>query len=264
MEEVAVGNTGERDEGVGDEEATVGLKTEDDALRQIESVGCVAAYAAGGRIQCREGVIAVAIAAPPPVEMEIVVGIVAITHKSMSARGVATRIENGAASRDIVFQILHPGSIGSSVAGGATQRGIVGEVGAKCHIGGGDRLALGDGDSTTARRVVLHGDRDAAMIHECAHGIELGVGAGTGEGIRHVCPIVLCGTKIGREVAVWGAVIRKRALSNGRKVPILHNLSHGSSHTTRDRPTRSIGRTEDIVVRRLIPSGGEQRLDSNG
>ena len=90
------------------------------------------------------------------------------------------------------------------------------------------------------------------MIHQSSHGV-----IGSKYVIRHGAPVIGGGAEIGRQGAVIILVIGMVACTLLRIVPVLHDLGHGCCNTASHSATGTVG----IIVRSLIPAGGEQRID---
>ena len=75
--------------------------------------------------------------------------------------------------------------------------------------------------------------------------------------LNHVGPIVSGGTEIGVLLTITRSIVAMLARSRNRPFPILHDLGHGCSHTTRGTSLRNI----HVERRALVPTQLNQRLN---
>ena len=213
-----------------------------------------------GRIEVGEEEIAVVITTPSPVEMEVVVSIVTITHKSVSTRITLSIVIDGTQTIQFRFNkegpsiggiigAFHPHTIGISEIGLQSTR-YIGGVGA------------------AAQRAVHHLHTDTAMEQQLSHGVHLHRAGVRRQLVGH--HIVLIGRvgKIGTQCSIVAITdnriighIAVAARTRGRILPIAHNLSHGGSHApdiSMVVRASSIGRTHIVVIAVLVPSRGQQ------
>ena len=121
----------------GGAEAVVGLNADDGHIVQVEGVGGVAARAARGGIEVAEGVVAIAGAAPAPVDMELAAIGVAVAHKAVSGGAVVAGVDDRAAVVEFVHQQGAPFGTAVVVYRHLPQGALILEIGAQGILGRG-------------------------------------------------------------------------------------------------------------------------------
>ena len=230
----------------------VGFEVEDGSLVGVEHV------AAG--VEVGDGEIAVVRARPAPVEMEVVVLVVAVAYEGVAAVVAGTAIIHWSVGVELGFQRIHPGSFAALVLEGAAGIAEIIVHGAR-HI-----LAIG----TTGTRTVHHVDAYTAVIQQFGHFSHLVVGAAAVEVVGHQVVVVGGFAEIGIQGAIIGIAIVAvvghvgvAAVTLCGPLPVAHDLSHGGSHTAGDGLVVACSGTELVVVGTLVPGGGEQGTDDH-
>ncbi len=254
----------------------VGIGT-DTHKRNIEIavlVVAAAACAATAGSQCPHGEVAVVGAAPAPVDIELVLRVIAVEHKAVAA-GARTRIENGAALVKLCTEICrillvvvvvtpvchHVGSVLEILH----QRGLRGGMSADVT----ENVVVSSSTAAIDSKVVVHLVGHAQMIHQRGDSVNLAFAAGGSQRGGHRVPLVCGGAKVSRLHAKFHInvlmIIAVAAVARGRIVPVLHHLRRGCGDTaghhamvTRILFLLAIG-AEIVVNGILVPSSAQQR-----
>ncbi len=243
----------------------VRLNADNSHILQVERTRRIAAGAARRGIQRADGIVAVAPAAPAPVDVELAAVVVAVAHKAVPAGRVASAVEDRTAGIQLAHQQRAPVGIAVVVYRHLTQAALILKVRPQSIFRRRlEGVAVGVSQSPAAaigRHVVVHLHRHAHMVHQGRHGRPLGSGARTGQLRRHACPGISRRAEIGAQRAVVGMGVRVRPMACGGMVPVLHHLRHGRGHTACHRALAQIAvvRTKIVVILRLVPRSGQQR-----
>ena len=252
-------------------EHVVGAYVEHGGVRHVEGIGGVAACAAGGGVQGAEGIVAVAVAAPAPVEMEHIVVVIAVAHKAVATRGVASVIQN----RPLQAQLgTQHGTVRGGVIAARGQHHNVGSILEVIHQGAHRRRVVGavveGAAATLGADIIIHLYSHSHVVHQLRHSVDLGLAARTVQFVGHDAPVIVCGAEIGilRAIAYVAVAchIAVAAIAGGGVVPIFHDLRRCRSHTAGHHILsvyRVVG-AHGVVVGALVPRGGEQRGNLRG
>jgi len=113
------------------------------------------------------------------------------------------------------------------------EAGFVFEVSTKGVVGRGDgEKAAGIGICITDIGAVLHLEGHTDMMHKGGHSVDLGGGAGTGEGVGHIVPIVGGGAEISASGGIGAGRVGVRTVTSSGVVPVFHDLGGGGGHAT--------------------------------
>ena len=201
--------------------------------------------------------IAIVAAAPAKVEMEEVVGIIAVAYKSVPTtvpkKSSISRIINGAGLVQLFFQHHNPNA-------------VIFLFDYLCVI-----PVLGDKGSAGSQTIrtafvgtVGHICSHTAIAYQSGHRIHLF--------IRRI-PVKLVGHQviavggvfvINEKITVIAIGISVRTQTVGRIFVVFDNLRHSCGHATGNGLVVVFTRTQRIVPRTLVPRGGEQRRHSAG
>ena len=206
--------------------------------------------------QIGEQIIAVAGSTPSPVDVVMVVAVVAIADEGMTTLGVGTAQIEGTGVGQFVVAELIPTLIGIVSLLDVLHRSTVAEIGFQ-------RISHTIGIGTRRRIRVVHLHRHATVEHEVCHSLALCGTFAAAVAVAHVCPVdgrsiwnaiymqlsidfMLCGRHIGRNGS-------QRAIG-GLVALVIHNLCHSRCHATRHRASQSeIVRAVLIVGVALVP-----------
>lgn len=232
--------------------AEVGFEVEDGALVGVEHV------AAG--VEVGDGEIAIVGARPAPVEMEVVVLVVAIAYEGVAAVVAGTAVINRSVGVELGFQRVHPRSFAALVLEGAAGIAEVFVHGFR-HV-----FAIG----AAGTRTVHHVDAYTAVIQQFGHFSYLVAGTAAVEVVGHQVVVVGGFAEIGIQGAIISVPVLAvvghvgvAAVTLGGPLPVAHDLSHGGSHTAGDGSVVARSGTELVVVRALVPCGGQQGSDDH-
>ena len=166
---------------------------------------------------------AIAATAPAPVEVHHIVVVVSVEHVCVTAATVYHR----PAHVDSIDNQLHIALMGVILAIKVLHPVGVEEI-------GGHPFAKTTRDGATARGTIVHVDRNAHVIDELGHRLDLHLGRVSRDRVGHVFPVVGRLTEIDRQRAIFRMVLGRVSvapLSVQRMVPVFHQLGGGSGHT---------------------------------
>ena len=226
-------------------------------------------------IQGSDSIIAVIRTTPAPVEMEEVVCIITVTHKSMWAALLSNVIPpwiiEGAMGIQLSFQHGSPLGIGIDDMNAA----IVGDVWLLLQIHVVAIIEIGiqrDRHFLCGSRAnlwtIIHIDSHAAMVHQGGDSVSFSIRIASRIHVLHVIPIIVRVPEIRKLHPIFRMALRRvgiRTWTSGRMFPIVHNLSHGRCNTSCQNMTIScvrVGRTKIVERHTLIPSCSEERTDA--
>ena len=206
--------------------------------------------------QIREQVIAVAGSTPSPIDMVMIVAVVAIADEGMTSLRVGTAQVEGTSVGQFVVAELIPILIGVVCLLDVLHRSAVAEIGFQ-------RISHAIGIGTRRRVRVVHLHRHATVEHEVCNGLALHRTFAAIVAVAHVCPVD------GR--SFWNAtdmqlsidsMIRRSHIGRdggqravgGSLALVIHDLCHRRCHATRHRESLTeIVRAILVVGIALVP-----------
>ena len=216
----------------------------------------VVAVSANGRCDIFHGEVAVVVAAPSPVKMEIVVCVITVTDEGVSTLFGISGVDDRSAAVDIRFQHGRPLFCGIALvaptAPAAATATFMGDILCIFVIISQTSSGLGGFGSRTFR-CIIHFNSDATMVDQLRH-LVIGLGKIIG---HHIVVVCLLGI-IHRMIAIIG-IIGVAALTSCGIAVIVNDHCHCQSHTSAGntaaiaRRRIRICRTEVVVVAALIP-----------
>ena len=229
------------------------LHTDDSLVAYIKGIAAIGTRTATSRIEGSHSEIAVIVATPSPVDAELAAGIIAMKHEGMSCGVVESCVRHRTACINLVFQQLYPCRVGIVAFTDSLQSGTIIKIILQCIL---HAISIGAADERcrTAIIAIFHLDRDSHMVAQGSHCIDLRRTTAAAEAVGHVGPVIVRRAKVGT-LGSKTASIGMRSYSHRRVVPVFHHLGHGDGRASR----RGIGRTQIVVIRALVPRGGEHR-----
>ena len=246
------------------------MHVNENLLAEVERIGGCGAGAATAEGQVVERVIAVIIATPAPVEVELCLGsVIAVANEAVAASAVEARVEHRTRSVDFILDVIFPYGVGHTVVVAIESFNRVGiakeEMQGVLRRGNlGIAVAIVGHLSATGFHTIVHLDGHTAMVHQCRHCVDLSRGAAAREGVGHLRPLVGGGSEVDAEGTIVVLHIAVAASALAGVVPIFHHLGHSGSHTAGHGAfmLHIVIGTEVVVVGALIPRGGEHGGDS--
>ena len=197
--------------------------------------------------------------------MELVRGVVAVTHETVAARDIAARIKDGAA---LVEFVLQDSSVSALTVVAAPHNRHVRTVLEILHQRGLRRgtdsaivVVVAGSTATIGSEAILHFIGHTDMVHQGSHGIDLGTATGRAQGSGHIAPLIGSVAKIGTEGAIVIVGIAVTAVASGGMAMVFHNLRRGGSHTTSNNAVVVVAfligivGAQIVIVGSLIPCG---------
>ena len=145
-----------------------------------------------------DGIVAVAVAAPAPVDVEQAAVVAAVANETMATRRVAARIDDGTAGSQFASEGGAPAGGGVVLDVDLMEAGFVFEIVAQHIVGGGlGMIALIVDVGVAHIHIILHLECHAQVVHQGGHFVDFGRGARAGQGIGHQAPVIGGGAKVG-------------------------------------------------------------------
>ena len=208
------------------------------------------------RVRVHQTEISVTGARPAPVEVEIVVGVVAVADKRMPAASGLTAVAYRTTFGQLVVEQADPLRIRVMLAVHVLHARVVVEIGL-------ERVGYAYRRGFTVTEVIVHLCCFTTVFHQLGDCILLCFALAAGVGRQHVRPVEGRGRyrTDGVVRVVRRTVTRYRLASRLRPVPVFHHLRHGRRHATR----RCVGgrvtvkRGKQVVRLVLVPLRLNQR-----
>ena len=210
--------------------------------------------------------VAVAHAAPSPVDVVEAVEVVAIEHKGMGATRVGTGKGNRVAAGNLAIEQVVPGSSGVVATTFNARVIVVAKV--------VDERFHALGEAGTRRRTIAHLATHAYPVHELGNGLLLSLGFGTDIVVGHVFPLDdgTCGdvAQLHTLLALGGRIGQCIAWNHAKRLlgiaVVGHHLGNGRGHATRGAEVALrailaiVARAQQVVGMALVP----ERLEQGG
>ena len=205
--------------------------------------------------------------------MEEAAVVITVADEAVSARVVATGIEHRPVVVELVAQHGQPLRLGeilivhmvhvASVFEVVAQRVLGTADGGRAKIddaAGGFIIVVGAA-AAFGQHVIVHLDSHPNMVHQGGHRRFLSRGCRRDKAVGHAAPSIGSGAEIGAQGAISGMGVGVGAIAGSGMVPVFHYLSRRRGHTAGHRPfgVVAVVGAEVVVIRVLIPTGGEKR-----